>query len=185
MATVAGDIVTVHIDGETADGATITRSNAVQINGLNIYQDRIIVRHEDATAITLANLNTGNDGDADLITLFTDGAAPVFQSGKELIVWTGKTFTPGATLSVNGNIDIQTTATLNCVSFAVNVSGDFINSGTYSVSASQVTTFNGTGNQSFNPGSAAISADINVTNTGGVVSLSGNALNIGANQFTI
>lgn len=133
----------------------------------------------------MASLNTANDGDADLITLFTDGATPVFQSGKELYIWAGETFTPGAVLNINGHLEIGVGATLNSVANAVNIGGNFINSGTFTHTAGTDLTFNGTIAQTFNPGSLALGSDVFITNTTAAVSLTGNALNISTNDLTI
>ena len=72
----------------------------------------------------------------------------------KLIVWTGKTFTPGGTVTTpasttqanpGGDILIQTSAVLDMGSNALNIGGDFTNSGTFTKSAEQTTVYTATG----------------------------------------
>jgi hypothetical protein len=178
----SGAIITVHIDGAAEDGVTVTNSNGADITGLNIYVDHVIVRNENGTALTLANLNTANDGDADITALYSDGASPIFSSSSELYIWTGKTFNPGAALDLDGSLEITTGATLTQGAFAVNVAKDFNNTGTFTHTG--VLTFDGTGTQQFAAGSATIGSDV-VINASSVTYLVLNSLNIGANDLTI
>jgi hypothetical protein len=187
--TSAGDVITAHIDGATEDGATITRTAGADITGFDIYQDRIIVRNESVSAISIANLNTGNDGDADLITLYTDGVSPTFQSGKELFIWAGDTFTPGAALDVDGNVEVAATATLTLGgtldvdgnidnkgtlvvgAHAITVGGNYTHSavtGIYTANAGTTITFDGTGAQTFISGGATYKNIVNANTIGSV-----------------
>src|SRR3989344_6600485 len=68
--TSAGDTVTVYIDGatENANTITITADNSSNITELDLYQNRIIVRHENLGPIDWLDLQdycslgcTGND----------------------------------------------------------------------------------------------------------------------------
>lgn len=115
-----------------------------------------------------------------MTTLYTDGAAPIFQSGKELYIWTGKTFTPGATLDINGDVEVATGATLDVATNTFSVAGNVDNNGT--LTHTGTITFDGT-SQTFDPGTVAIANDITIAS--GTVTLATNALNIGANDLTI
>jgi hypothetical protein len=182
----AGDVVTVFIDGHATDGVTLTRATAANMTGIDVYGDRVIVRHENATPLSGADMNTANNADTDITTLYTDGASPVVQSGKELIIWTGKTFTPAITMDIDGHLEIQSGATYNAAANPVTIAGDFINSGTWTHTAGTDLTFDASsGTQSFNPGSSAIGSDIVINNSGSEVSLLTNNLNIGTNDITI
>jgi hypothetical protein len=67
-------------------GTTVTR-NAGGVAGLNIYQNHLIIRHEDAGPTTNANLGTwDNDDDADIVYT-SNGGALTTESGIELLVW--------------------------------------------------------------------------------------------------
>jgi hypothetical protein len=182
-AVAVGDILTVFVDGATEDGVTITKADSTSANvtSLNIYQDRLIINDTD-DSITLADIDTGNDGDADIITIITNVAAGQIQSGKELYVAASTTFAPGAALDVNGDIEVVATGTLNAAANAVNVAGNFINAGTLTFTAGTDLTFDGT-TQTFTPTATAIGADV-IINSGSTVTL-GSTLNNGTNDLTV
>ncbi|MEK7569365.1 MAG: DUF2341 domain-containing protein [Patescibacteria group bacterium] len=164
----AGQVVSIFLDTNAGNQANlITRAaSGGNVSGLNLYQNRVIVSHEDAGPITNANLDQfDNVGDSDMMFTVTTNDA-VYEDGAKVIIWTGKTYTPGGTVttdpsasssSVDGDLTIQTSAILAMGTNALSVGGDFVNSGTFSESGSpQVTTFtatatghtidNGTGN---------------------------------------
>ena len=126
----AADIITVYIDGAAEDGVMVTRSDGDNMTDADVYQDRLIVRSEDATAISNTNLDTGNDGDADITAIFADGGTTSLTtaSGKEVFVWTGDSYTPGGTIDAGGNIDVD--GTLHSAANAINVEGDMDVAGT-------------------------------------------------------
>ncbi|MDI6734245.1 MAG: hypothetical protein QMD50_01985 [Patescibacteria group bacterium] len=94
-----GAVITVFLDNETPDATTVTRSAGANITGLNLYQSRVIVSHEDAGPITNTNLDSYDSGnDADIMFTVTSGALTVSASNK-LVVLSGKTFTPGGNVS--------------------------------------------------------------------------------------
>jgi hypothetical protein len=179
-----GDIVTVFIDGETEDGVTFAMNDGANMTGLNIYQDHAMVLDADDT-LTMANINTGNDGDADIITIITDAASGVIQvarnstSVQQLHSHLEQHSIPMV------SIEIISGATLNAAANAVNVADNFINSGTFTHTAGTDLTFDGGDAQTFNPGSGAIGSDVVVSGAGTIVALSTNALNIGTNDITI
>ena len=155
----AGDVITVYLDTNGGNKAvTVTRAanTSSNITSLNLYQDRVIVRHEDAGPITNLNLDqydSVNDTDIPFNVVTVTGGLTV-SSGTKLIVWTGKTFTPGYAVTTtasstqanpDGDLTIQSSATLSMGSNALSVGGDFLNSSTYSYSAGQVITFTATG----------------------------------------
>lgn len=151
----ASDVVTIYLSGETEKGARTTRVAATpaDITGAHIYQNRAIVAHEDAGPITNTNLDNWDSGnDSDVPYAVTGGALTV-ADGRKLIVWTGDTFTPGGSVTTtaasnqsnpDGDLAIQSSATLSMGTNALSVGGDYANSGTFSKSTGQTTTFTGT-----------------------------------------
>jgi hypothetical protein len=148
----AGDVITVYVDNDASvDAVVVTKAadTSTNISGFNLYQNRVIVRHENAGPITSADLDQYDSGnDADIPFTVTSGNL-VLADNTKLIVWTGKTFAPGGTVttspsssaaSTDGDIAIQANAILDMASHALSVGGDFINAGTFTESAAPHTT---------------------------------------------
>ncbi|MCK5592282.1 MAG: hypothetical protein KAI72_10040, partial [Candidatus Pacebacteria bacterium] len=120
----AGDVVTAYLDGETEDAVTVTRANDTtsNIQGLDLYQDYIIARHEDAGPLTIDNLDQYDQTDDDDI-LFTANATTdtlTASSTTEFFVWIGKTFSTGGAggsiylndVDINGTFTATSTQTI-------------------------------------------------------------------------
>ena len=156
ISVVASDVLTIYISAATEKAVRTTRVAATpaDIASADLYQNRTIVTHEDAGPTTNTNLsNWTSTNDTDVKYSVTAGALTV-SSGTKLIVWTGKTFTPGGSVTTtaastagnpDGDILIQSTATLSMGTNALSIGGDFVNSGTLSKSTGQTTTFTATG----------------------------------------
>ncbi len=160
VASSAGQVLTVFIDTATSanQGATVTKAaNNSDLTGLQVIQGRVVVRDENGVSLTNTNMSaydadTGTGGGN---VPFTSNAGDLsLNAGQKLLVWTGKTFTPGGTVTtastatsgaIDGDILIQASAVLSVGTNAVSVGGDFTNSGTYTTSATQTTTFTATG----------------------------------------
>lgn len=112
-----GDVVTVFLDGETEDAVTVTRTaDAVSnITGVDLYQNRLIVRHEDSGPTTNANLGQ-YDNDNDLDIPYTSNTNNLLVlTGTELHVWSGKTFDAGGDVDTNatgGDLHLDDNATV-------------------------------------------------------------------------
>lgn len=111
----ANDVLTVFIDEETENATTVTKANntTADITGLNLYANRLILRHEGASAITNADLaQYDDDQDDDDIRFDSDSGALTVYNDTELHVWTGKTFSPGGTVTTNANACAAGTITI-------------------------------------------------------------------------
>jgi len=89
---VSGNVITVFLDEETEKAVTVARVAGSDISGINLYQNRVIVRHEDAGPITNANLGQ-YDKDDDTDIHFTANGTPAVVTvdyDHELHIWTGK-----------------------------------------------------------------------------------------------
>ncbi|MBI3098949.1 MAG: hypothetical protein HYY93_12020, partial [Planctomycetes bacterium] len=84
--TLTGDVLTLFIDNHARKGVIVTTSNSVPISGLNLIEDRLVVRNDSFSVTTNVDLDTGHNGDADLTALYADGGAP----GQTLDVAAGK-----------------------------------------------------------------------------------------------
>jgi len=212
----ANDSVIVYLDDETENGSTVTLAldDVTSIADLDIITERVSLETRTAASIiTNTDLNDidGVDaGNEDGITI-SSGAAEIADGFKLLIV-TGETYTPGGTVTtsvsisgtdtvVDGDILIQSSATLSMGTNALSVGGDYVNSGTFSKTSSQTTTFTattttgfeitpGTGsfdNVTFNGSSGgwtftdATDVDGNFTVTTGTVTAPSATLTVGGN----
>ena len=103
----AGDILTVYLDDEFPNGVTVTVGDTANagIAGLDIYRDTLIARSESVTAITNANLDTGNNGDGDITAIYDDaGGTTLTQDDSHFYLWPGTSFAPGGDITTNGEV---------------------------------------------------------------------------------
>jgi hypothetical protein len=124
---VAGDVLTLFIDDETENGVLITRGVTTNggLSGLNIYQDRTIVRTENGTPLTNTDLDTANNADADITALYADGGTTTLATvdGTEFMVWTGDEYAPGGTMDIGtGGLDVN--GTLTMITETITLGGD-------------------------------------------------------------
>ena len=156
-----GDVLTVYADDATNNGVVVTKAGATSGSlTLNIYKSEVIVRYETGTSIDSTALGnycaSGCTGTAANIPFsYSSGTQAVtVSSGAKLLVWTGKTYAPGGSVTttasstasgVSGDVGIQTGATLDMGTNALSVGGDFTATGTFTKSTGQTTTFTATG----------------------------------------
>ena len=140
LAAAAGDVITVYLEDETEDAVAVTVSDGANLAGLDLYQNYLIVRHDNAGSLSNANLATGTvGGEDDISNIYsTSGGNLTVEGGNELFIWTGDTFAPGGNLTVD-NIDIDGTLTL--AANTATVSGDW-DAADGSFSSSGLVTFN-------------------------------------------
>ncbi|MEK7218621.1 MAG: hypothetical protein AAB728_04115, partial [Patescibacteria group bacterium] len=164
-----GTIVTLYVNDETEDAVTVLLGSGSAMTGVSLYQNRLIVRSESGSAavdnaiLGVASLSASSDTDISAIFSIASGNLTV-ASGKELMVWTGDTFTPGGQVTAS-DYDINGTLNAGTNAFTVNGSfdatgGSFSTSGTATFGATAAgksitsnggsfgtVTFNGTGGQ--------------------------------------
>ncbi|MFA6511982.1 MAG: right-handed parallel beta-helix repeat-containing protein [Patescibacteria group bacterium] len=132
----SADIVTLYLDNETEEATTVFVSDGTSQTDVALYQDFVVVR-ADTGSIINANLVTGDDADDDVKYNVASSNLTV-DSGFALHVWTGDTFAPGGTVTMQGaggSVHINTSATLNMAGSALSVTGSFDNDGTYTPGA--------------------------------------------------
>src|SRR3989344_4451875 len=102
----ANSILTVLLDGETPNAATITKAadGTSAIDSVYLYQDHVIIRNETTGSITNANLSTA-DGDADDSIYDVSSNNLTVNSNVNLLVWSGDTYDPGGTVTTQGTGD--------------------------------------------------------------------------------
>jgi hypothetical protein len=142
----AGTPIAVYLDNSSGKGVTVTRySGSGNLTGLDIYQNRIIVRHEDSGPITIADLDK-YDSEQDPDILFTASSTAgtlTASSTSEFFVWSGKTFGAWGTGGVGGAIslaDVDINGTFTATSTqTISVSGNWdATSGAFNSASSTV-----------------------------------------------
>ncbi|QQR64991.1 hypothetical protein IPH92_00195 [Candidatus Kaiserbacteria bacterium] len=100
-------LVWVDNDGSTrASLVTKADSSSADISGLNLYQNRVIVSHEGAEAITLLAMtryNNSDDADIQFEAVDAEGYIGQIFSGNKLYINAGKTFSPDGELTIGAN----------------------------------------------------------------------------------
>ena len=122
--------IAVYLDNSTEKGITITKTiNATSdITNLDIYKNRIIVRHEGSDPITiddLAKYDSSKDSDI-LYSASSTAGTLIASSTSEFYVWPGKTFDAYGSGGVGGNISLSD----------VDINGTFVATSTQVISVS-------------------------------------------------
>ncbi len=104
---VVGDpTVTVYVaSGGALQAAAVTKTPTGDVTDLDLYQDRVIVRHEDSDPLTVENFAaTDSSIDSDIPFTAATGTEPfvTFDAGIELLLWPGKTFVAEADVTTVG-----------------------------------------------------------------------------------
>ncbi|HUO50727.1 MAG TPA: hypothetical protein VMU25_04165, partial [Candidatus Paceibacterota bacterium] len=85
-----------------ARAVTATKTATGDISNFDLYQNALIVRHEDIAPMTISDLawyGSGNDSDIPYAAA-TSTMTLTTQPNTELYIWGGKTFTPGGTVTL-------------------------------------------------------------------------------------
>ncbi len=99
------DSLIVYIDGETEKAANVTKAPISSISSMHLYENRVIVRHENTNPITIADMAVWDSSDdADIPFTAVDAGTDTLTLGadKKLIIWTGKTFAPAGNVTLSG-----------------------------------------------------------------------------------
>lgn len=100
-----GNTLTVYINDETEKAVTITQDPVSSITGLDLYEDRVIIRHESGAAMTIADMGTwDSDDDADILFDVETAGTDILTlpADTKLIIWNNKKFTPGGNVTIPG-----------------------------------------------------------------------------------
>src|SRR3989344_143306 len=160
--TSAGDVVTVYIDNatENANTITITNDNSSNIVNFDLYQNRIIVRHENSGPIDWADVDaycsascTGTDTDM-MFQKF--GANFIAAAGSEFFVPSGETYDIGTGTHQFRDLDVN---------------GTFLDSGAQLQSGAATVTWDWTG------GIVTLTGDIRIWGSDMTLTSYGNAIN--------
>jgi len=154
------DSLLVYITGATsARGTAVTKEPVSNITNFDIYENRVIVRHENTSPLSIVNMSVWDSSDdADVPFTAVDAATDTLTlpSNTKLLVWNNKQFAPGGNVTVSGGgagaaydgtMELQSGATwTGAGTQLLSIGGSFIlNSGAAFVPANGTTTFTTTG----------------------------------------
>ncbi len=191
------DSFIVYIDGETEKAATVSVDPISNIGNMDLYENRVIVRHENSSPISIVDLAVWDStDDADVPFTAIDGAPDtlVLPANRKLIVWNGKTFTPNGNVTVtgggagqayDGTLELYANATFDATGGEAHTIGGSLVSGSGAVIDEETATFTFTTTGSSRAIDTNDSGLYNVIlNGSGSWSVSDVSFNIG-NDFTI
>jgi Domain of unknown function (DUF2341) len=187
----SADSIVVYIDGETEKGASVTQDPITNITNFNIYENRVIVRHESTGALTIDDMSVWDSSDdADIPFAAVSGSPDTLTlpANRKLIIASGKTFTPGGTVTISGGgagaaydgtLELFSNAVWNGAGTeAISVGGSMIlNSGADFNTSNGTTTFTTTG--------SARTIDLNQNPVHNVAFTGSGSWNITDSTFTV
>lgn len=149
-ATTAGDPIAIFTDSaETPKATTVTLASDTtsNITGIDMYQNDLVLRHETSSATPMSNakLATADNTNAGIRYSVATTALTV-ESGIELHVWTGKTYTAGGTVTTNatgGNFHVDDSAVATLDSGTSSIGLDFLIDGGATLNLNADVTVNG------------------------------------------
>ncbi len=148
LAMTGGTVVAVYLDNNGERGVTVTTGSGKStydltssMTGVDIYQDTLIARTDSGSQVmNNSKLTAGtSNGFADVGTIYTvDNGTLNVKAGKNLIVWSGSTFTPGGNVRIGSGLTIR--GILNAGSNTIALSGSFLKEpyGTFNAGTSTV-----------------------------------------------
>jgi hypothetical protein len=163
-----GDVITVYLTTNAANAraVTITVDPLTNISNMDLYENRVIVRHEDSEPINVGDLAVFDSDDDPNIPFDAESSGLSVEAGTELHVWTGKTFQPGANITLNGDSGSEPDGTLH-----IGVNASFVATGTQSHSVAG--SFEMDSGATFTAGTSTI--DMTATTSGKIISATSSA----------
>lgn len=154
-----GDTLTVYIDNEAENAVTITQDPVSSISNFDLYENRVVIKHESGAPMTIADMGVW-DSDDDPDILFDAETAGsdtlVLPPDTKLIVASNKQFAPGGDVTVSGGgagaaydgtFELQSGATFTAANGEVHTVGGSLITGVGAVfnPAQSTTTFTTSG----------------------------------------
>lgn len=99
------DTLTLYIDNEPENAANVTVAPVSSIGDMHLYENRVIVRHENTDPLTIADMSVWDDSDdGDIPFTAVDGGTDTLTlpADYKLIVWNNKTFAPAGNITLAG-----------------------------------------------------------------------------------
>jgi len=120
----SNDVLTVYINDETQNAVTVTKEPISSINNLDLYEDHVIVRHENVNPLNIIDMIQWDSSDdpTDIIFTATDASPDTLSlaADTKLIIWNGKEFEPqgnittgaGSGDAIDGTVELFVNSTL-------------------------------------------------------------------------
>ena len=121
------DTLTVYIDNNARKAVTVSADPVSSISNMHLYENRVIVRHENTSPLTIADMAVWDSSDdGDIMFTATDAANDtlVLPTDQKLLLWSGKTFEPNGNVTLSGGggggaqdgtLEAQTNATFRAI----------------------------------------------------------------------
>ncbi len=100
-----GDSFVIYIDGETEKGAVVSEDPVTSVANLDIYENRVIVRHEGSDPLSIADMSLWDSSDDVDIPFTAIDSSPdtlTLPLNTKLLVWDSKEFEPNGNVTVSG-----------------------------------------------------------------------------------
>ncbi|MFM2339462.1 MAG: hypothetical protein RLZZ360_98 [Candidatus Parcubacteria bacterium] len=99
------DTLTVYIDNNIRKAVTVSADPISSISDMHLYENRVIVRHENTSPLSIADMavwDSSDDGDI-LFTAVDAGSDTLsLPADQKLLIWTSKTFEPNGNVTLSG-----------------------------------------------------------------------------------
>ncbi len=99
------DTLTLYINGTAKKAANVTNSPISSISNMHLYENRVIVRHEGVSPLTIAKMviwDSSDDPDIPFTAVSGGTDTLTLPADTKLLVWTGKTFEPNGNVTLSG-----------------------------------------------------------------------------------
>ena len=155
----AGSPVVVYIDNvaSTFGSALIRYGGDGNITGVELRRDRLTMRHDDTGPVVNTDFEAwDNVDDSDMVYDVNDTTNELtLENANKLMVLAGEDYTPGANVTtdpsndgadtnIDGDILIESSASMNMGTNTLSVGGDFENQGSFTKGIGQTTIFSAT-----------------------------------------
>ncbi len=101
----ANDALTLYIDGESEQAANVSQDPISSISDMDLYENHVIVRHENTDPLTIVEMavwDSSDDADIPFTAVDAGSDTVSLPSDFALVVWNSKEFAPGGDVTISG-----------------------------------------------------------------------------------
>lgn len=148
-----GDSFVIYIDGETEQAAVVSEDPVTSIANLDLYENRVIVRHEGADPLSISDMaiwDSSDDADIPFTAVDAGTDTLTLPANRKLLVWDSKEFEPngnvtlsggGGGASYDGTLELMTNATFDATGSETHAIGGSLVLGSGAVLDDDTSTF--------------------------------------------